>query len=267
MSNPDYDWRKRGADMQKLHPTGTPTAVAAAIAKVQESTYEQVPDVALPTPEETFAFLGKALAGLAQNMARDYWRISRNGPGLVMRNPRIVLQTILNVCPANVFIGLTNADGGPASPYGLIVAANSVSPTLDCLYTGVLWITQLSTVSGTANAASVAVGGTEATGQVYAFTINITGFGPVPITYTAIGGDTNTTVAAALAAAVNASAAGPYITAGNTGTAVTLTAKLLGSQTNGYNIGAASATGTGTLTATSFSGATAPLVELAGEYA
>jgi hypothetical protein len=82
MSNPDYDWRKRGADMQKLHPTGTPTAVAAAIAKVQESTYEQVPDVALPTPEETFAFLGKALAGLAQNMARDYWRISRNGPAL-----------------------------------------------------------------------------------------------------------------------------------------------------------------------------------------
>lgn len=261
-----FDWRKRGEDMQKLHPTGTPSAVAAAVEKVRESTYQEVPNVALPTPEETLAFLGKSIAGLADASRREYFHQAQNHTGLVIRHPKVLVKTLVNPTSAALLVALTNHDGAAATTQGISIPAFSAVTKLDLLYVGALWIASLYTTSGNANQATVTVGGTAANAQVYSFTINITGVGPVTVSYTATGTDTNVTIAAALAAAVNSSAASSYIQANNVGANVTLLCTLPGSQTSSYTIGAVSASGTGTLTPSTFSGATAPLVEIAGEY-
>lgn len=94
------------------------------------------------------------------------------------------------------------------------------------------------------------VGGTIAAGQTFTITI-----GGAAVTYTSVGGDTTTTVATGLAAAINASTAVAItdplvgVTATSAAAIVTVLARYPGVDANAVTFTAAVGTGTGTLTA------------------
>lgn len=268
------DDRKLGLEYQlRQHPWATPQAEAQGIVSAGGS---QADSTELSRVDPVLALV----AALTKKITKDpsYGVDIINTVGQYFIRPSIIVNSISNLCEANIVMCLAEGErlpGRKSLRVGLAVNS-SPTPKLSWIFNRAMVVRQIYTTSGATATASLTIGGTWAAGQIYSVGVqavnpaNPTGenLQHLSLSYTTVIGDANNAGAAAgFVVAWNATPtlAALAVASVSSGSTVLLTAVNAGSLIQ-QSVLTPSATGTGTFTLNNgFTGAVNPEAAVAFE--
>jgi hypothetical protein len=271
--DPDDD-RKMGLEyVMRQHPWATPGAEAQGIV---DAGAPQADSTALSRIDPVLRLVAACVKKLSEDPIYGVEIINTVGQWFI--RPSLLVNSVSNLCEANVVLCLAEGERLPGRKSLRVgIAVNGLPVTgLAWHFSRAMVVRQLYTTSGPTATASLTIGGTWASGQIYTATIRTpnpaspTAENPlvVSLPYTTVIGDaTNAGAAASFVAVWNANPtlAALAVASVSSGSTILLTAVNAGSLIQ-QSLITTSATGAGTFTlASAFTGAANPEVGLAFE--